>query len=266
MSKRIIGSNVQLGDSYRLPDNGNLDFLTETDEGYKLKKMMEQMRKDAVEQAQITVNNAKVQAQQIIEQAKEVERQIETLKNAELEQARQQGFKSGFAEGAEIAGKEIYAKVANLQTLANASFDMKKEIILSAEQEILQLSIAVAERILKQQLELKPEMVNKIIKAAVLELNDKEEVKIIVNPALKDQLYEFSDELKSLIKGMKTVKIVEDKTINPDSAIVESLESRIDARLEAQIAEVTRELMKSFAEEPVVKSILDKKAAEDNKE
>ncbi len=143
----------------------------------------------------------------------------------------------------------------NLEAVADASFKIKKEIILSAEQEILQLSIAIAERILKQQLKIKPEIISEIIRAAINELKDKEEIKIIINPALKNQMYNFSEELKTTLKGMKSIKKIEDKTIHPNSAIIESPESRIDARIETQIAEITRELMKVYTKEPVLSDL-----------
>ncbi len=59
-----------------------------------------------------------------------------------------------------------------------------------------------------------------------------------------------------LLKEMKIIKIIEDKTIHANSAIIESPESRIDARLETQIAQITGKLMKIYSEEPVLEEIV----------
>jgi len=264
LSKRIISSNVQLGESYKLAGGGNSNFQSGKDDikDREFMNKLDLMHQEAQNQANAIIYKAKEQAALIIEQEKEhmrlKEEEAESQRMAAFDKTEKEGMQSGYDKGLKNAYEEVYSKVANLEAIASAAFKLKKEIILSAEQEILQLSIAVAERILKQQLEIKPQIITEIIKAAVLELKDKEEIKIIINPALKEQLYSFSEEMKTMIKGMKTVKIVEDKTIHPDSAIIESPESRIDARLEAQISEITREIMKTFSEEPDLKKFLKK--------
>lgn len=273
MSRRISSSNVQLGESLivgqysKFAVGGSFDDDKELtkEELYleqkenELKDKFDQMLLDAQAQANSIINEAQIQAAQILKESKQKikqeEEKFEVFKNQVLEEKRQEGQKIGYEEGFQKASEDVHFKVINLEAIADSSFKLKKEIILSAEQEILQLSIVIAEKILKQQLEVKPELIIEIIRAAINELKDKEEIKIIVNPALKDQLYNFSKELKNILKGMKTIKIVEDKTIHPNSAIIESPESRIDARLESQISEITQEIMKDFAESPVLGKI-----------
>lgn len=272
MSKRIRGSNVQLGESFivghpiKIADGEGFDednlskeelYLRLKEKEFKQK--IEQIQIDAQQQANFIIEEANNKAAQIIEEVTQLvnkkEEEIELLKNNALEEARQQGMQIGINEGYQKATEEVFSRVINLEAIADSSFQLKKEIILSAESEILQLSIAIAEKVLKKQLEIKPEMITEIIRSAINELKDKEDIKIIVNPALKDQLYSFSEELKTVIKGMKTVKIIEDKTIHANSAIIESPESRIDARIETQISKITEELMKTFADEPVLGEI-----------
>lgn len=275
MSKRIKSSNVQLGESFivehslKLTPVGNFNDDELSNEELSLqvkerefKQKCDQILIDAQNKANSIIEEANNKAAQMLEESKQYaakqKEELEVLKNNTLEEARQEGIQTGFNEGYQKASEEVYSKVVNLEAIADSAFNLKKEIILSAELEILHLSIAIAEKILKQQLEIKPEMITQIIKAAINELKDKEEIKIIVNPALKEQLYNFSEELKIAIKGMKTIKIIEDKTIHANSAIIESPESRIDARLETQIAQITEQLMKTFADEPVLGEVINK--------
>lgn len=271
MSKRIESSNVQLGSSFVIGHNPSLSNTGSFDEKEltkeelyaqlkekEFRQKLDSMLNEAQNKASLIVQEAKNQASVMKEQAEqEIEKskqELEDLINNVIEEARQEGISAGYEEGLEKACTDVYSKVANLETVADAAFKAKKEIILSAEKEMLELSIAVAERILKKQLEIKPSMITEIIRAAVMELKDKEEIKIIVNPALKEELYSFSDELKNSVKGMRKIKIVEDKTIHPGSAIVESLDSRVDARLETQIDAITQEIMKEFQNEPVLET------------
>jgi len=87
------------------------------------------------------------------------------------------------------------------------------------------------------------EIILSIIRAAINELKYKEEVKILVNPAITQCIYDLSEELKQTIKGLNHIKIIEDKTIPPDGFMIESPDSRIDARLETQLAEITKNIM-----------------------
>ena len=278
-NRRIRSNEVQLGEAFVVGSSkgceyqmgGSFDDSVSKEEVYfklkekEFKDKLDGMLGAAQHKASEVLNKARDQAANIVQMAEtETKRKLEeaeTQKQQVFEEARQQGAALGHQEGYQQGQHDIYGMVVNLEAIADATFDLKKEIILSAEQEILQLSILVAERILKKQLEIKPEMVNEIIKAAINELKDKEEIKIIINPALKEQLYNVSEELKTAIKGLKTIKIVEDKTIHPDSAIVESPESRIDARIETQVAKITEELMQSFQEEPAVQEIIEQEEA-----
>lgn len=269
MSKRIKSSDVQLGESFLMEHSLNYStgegFGAGKEEVYarlkekEFKEKLDKMLESAHRQAKTIIDEAKEKAAEITKEAvRETQKKEEELiifKEKVREDARLEGAEAGYEEGRENARNEIYATVKNIETIAESSFKIKKEIILSAEREILELSIAVAERILKKQLEIKPEMINEIIKFAINELKDKDEIKIIINPALREQLYNFSEEVKSSLKGMKVVKIIEDKTIHADGAIIESPESRIDVRLETQIAKITEEIMKSFEEEPASKEI-----------
>jgi len=265
LSRRIISSNVQLGESkiigqpLKLEELGGFEdselsneqiYLKQKEQ--ELKQRFEQMMETSKTQAQAILDDAKLQATQIIKEAGEEAAQIETIKQQALEDARQQGSQMGYEEGYQKAYQDVHLMVENIEAIADATFKIKKEILLSSEQEILELSVVIAEKILKQQLKIKPEMITEVIRAAINELKDKEEIKIIINPVLKEQLYNFSEELKATLKGLKTVKIIEDKTIHANSAIVESPESRIDARIETQIAKITEELMEVFANEPVI--------------
>ena len=273
MSKRIKSSDVQLGESFIIGQvfkssfegDFNDDAELSREELYsqlkenEFKQKLDLMLAESQQQSASIIAEAENKAAQLSKESEllAVKRQeeFEIFKTAVSEEAKKEGFKLGYEEGHQKAYEDVHLRVINLEAIAGTAFKLKKEIILSAEQEILQLSISVAEKILKQQLEIKPEMILEIIRVAINELKDKEEIKIIINPALKEQLYTFSEELKTSIKGMKIIKITEDRTIHPDSAIIESPESRIDVRFDTQIAEITREIMKTFAEEPVLGEI-----------
>ena len=248
---RIESSNIQLGNSYVL---GNIQ--KEKEEADKIQR---EALKSAQKQVEEIINQANIQAAQILEaanhQVQEMIQQSQEDANQAKEDGYQAGYNAGYQDGHNQVHEDLINQVKSLDILAQSVFKVKQEIISSSEKEILQLTIIIAEKVLKQHLEIAPDKILSIIKAAINELKDKEEVNIIVNPAITNYLYDFSEELKETVNGLKSIKILEDKTIPADGVIVESTENRIDARLETQISEIAKQLLLEAEENPILAEI-----------
>lgn len=269
LNNRIRSSEVHLGKSVTLEnkkfilskeglESSKEDSPEEIREKKRKKQEMEAQKAieavtaEAQKQAEDIIEKAKQKAEEIKQSAEDEAGQqaeeIENLKNQSIENGYAEGYQKGYDEGIEAAKQEVNDKINAVDIITSASFKVKKEIIDSAEKEILELSTLIAEKIIRQQLEYKPELMREIVKSAIDQLQDKEEIKIIVNPSLAGILYEFAEDLKEKIKGLKNIKITEDRTIPPDGVIVESNGSRIDGRMETQVAEITRKLINEFTE------------------
>jgi len=270
LNSPIKSSNVQFGDSLIVGQARKGDLLLSPEEmreqeerkqELEFKRKIEQMLIDASNQGKSIIADARHRAQIIEEEAKKKAGEIiekanqdavskaeeaEALKQQAVENGYAEGLQKGYDDGVAQAKQEIKEKVWSIDAFFPSVFRVKKEIVNSAEMEILQLSTLIAEKVLRQKLEIDTELMREIVKSAIEQLKDKEEVKIIVNPALTQNLYEFSQDFQEAIKGLKNIKVVEDRTIPKDGVIVESAESRVDARIETQIKEITRNLMQEF--------------------
>ena len=244
---RIKASAIQLGNSYIFGETNK-----STASGDESASPEDEAILPYKNQANGIIANAEAEAQKILEEAAAQASEI-------IRQAQEEGYKSGYELGYAEAKSQLYNDMSNqinsVKLLANSAFKVKKEIISSSELEILQLSITIAEKVIKQQLEINPDILLNIIKAAINELKDKEEVKIHINPVHKKNLYSFSDELTGCINGLEKIKIIEDKTIPVDGLIVESMDSRIDASLNTQISEITRQIMEEASNSPILEEI-----------
>ena len=87
---------------------------------------------------------------------------------------------------------------------------------------------------------------------AISQLKEKESVTIIVNPEMARKIYEISNDLKDAIHNLEHIKIVEDATIAPDGTIVESVGSRVDARVSAQIEQIAQKLFAELNKTPEI--------------
>lgn len=211
---------------------------------------------DANINAENIVNSAKQEAARIMQQAQA--QADELMKNIEaqaFDEGLKKGHEQGYNEGYNKIVQDQSERILKVDKIAEVAKEVKKQIIKSAEKEIVELVILISEKLVKAKLDLDPDLILNIVKASIAALKDKEEVKIFVNPALSAQINEISPELKKVIQGLGSIKIIEDKTISPDGVIVESMDTRIDARFSSQIAEITKEMMSVYSKDPVFSEI-----------
>lgn len=242
---RIKGSSVQIGSSFLIDGTSSkINYEQNDSETMEARSAAAEIIHKANEEYAVIIKNAEEQVDKLLKGAQE---EIEKIK----ELANKTGFDKGYSEGQSKIMEDLHNKIKSVEILANSALEIKKEIILSSERDILDLTIAIAERIIREKLNISPEILLNIIKSALNQVKDKEEIKILVNPSITKYLYEHSEDLKNSIKGIKNIKIIEDRTIRPDGALIESMESKIDARLETQIEEITKQLLQQ-AEETII--------------
>lgn len=229
---RIRCDAIIVGGSYVLGKENKIDL--EKDQILDNAKVQaEEIISVAQQQARQIIQEAQIQSQNMIAQAEEIQRQAH-------ESGLQDGFNQGHQNGFNQISNELANQIKTVDIIAKAAFRVKQEIIISAKKDILELTIAIAEKILKNTLNIAPETILSIIKAAINELKEKEDIKIAINPEIAVYLYQYSEIIKETVYGLKNLKIIEDKTIPVDGFIVESIDSRIDAGISTQINAISR--------------------------
>lgn len=237
---RIESNSVQLGDSYTLGSNSKRQAEAENAELERSRAQIQSLIVSAQAEAERIISEAHLQAQEILQSAQA---------NG-YESGMKSGYEAGYSDAFNQLMSECSSKVKNLDNLAEYGNEIKKELIQSAEKDIIELVIMISEKLVRGKLEINPEIIGNIVKSAISELKEKDTVKVLVHPSFSQGLCKISEHIKQEINGLNNIKIIEDKTVSPDGAIVESLETRIDARLSSQIAELTRVLLGEAAKTP----------------
>lgn len=241
MSNRIKSDEIQIGDNYILP----IEQSNVTRQQAKVKKIIEetdakaqQILDAADNKSQIIVQTANTEAARIIEDArKKGEKEYEKIKN----QAYEEGFAKGQQDGLEKFKSDSIESLNALETLSSSSFDIKRNIIDSANLDIVDLVTAIADKVCH--LKFDEDVLRKITLDAIKQLNDKEHITIIVNPELVNAINKLSEEFKNEIPKLQSLKILEDNSVSTDGVIVETLNSRLDSRVSAQIAEIAQSML-----------------------
>ncbi len=265
---RINNKNVQIGDNYVLPlENSSISkyearvesILSEVEEAKRkllaeakteadnIKMRAELIVKDAEAKAQQIIQNAENQAKGIVKKAEDNQQNVKNQTDEISKQAYDEGFLKGQQDGLQKFKEDSINAIKSLETLSSASFDIKHNIVKSADMDIVELVIAIARKITTINFDEK--MLKEITIAAINHLKDKEEVTIIVNPQLVQNIVNLSEEFKNEILQLKHVKIIEDSALSVDGTIVSTPLSRIDSRISSQIDEIASRLKNGITDD-----------------
>lgn len=193
----------------------------------------------AENKSQIVVQAANTEAETIIENAKKkAQKEYDAIK----EQAYKEGFEKGELDGLHKFQNDAIEGLKSLDTLSSSSFEIKKNIIESASRDIIELVIAIADKVCH--LQFNEEVLHNVTLDAIKQLNDKENITIIVNPKLTDNINQLTPEFKNEISKLETLKILEDNSLSADGVIVETPDTRLDSRVSSQIAEIAEKMLR----------------------
>ena len=254
MSK-IDASKINLGSSFVLNSDGSTKLNKEISDAQII---ADSIVAEAKKKADAIIQEAKTKADNLVMQAGS---QAEAMKEDALAESKKQGYEEGYANGKEKITTEMENLVYNLDNFAKCKFDMKNRIIKSLHKDILDLVLSISEQICKGQITHSKQALLNVVVNAIAQLKEKESVTIIVNPEMAQKIYQISDKLKENIHNLEHIKIVEDTAVSPDGTIVESVGSRVDARVSAQIEQFARHLydeLNSVPEIELTKEIEDK--------
>lgn len=169
--------------------------------------------------------------------------EVQHLRETAEQEAREAGFAAGYEEGRQKgleearagmqkAVDEANAKAARIIALAERD---TRDCVQKAESQIVEIAMAVADKVIPQHFIDAPQVVLPLVRAALEKVKDQSE--IVVRVSADD--YEFvlmaKDEFQMLLEGEETLSIAADRTIGPGGCVVESANGNVDARLETRM-------------------------------
>ncbi|WP_196220183.1 flagellar assembly protein FliH [Terrilactibacillus tamarindi] len=221
-------------------------------------KLQEINQTDAELTPEIIIQQAQQKADEILTQAKRLsEQQLEERKQEELQfkayceqqvlEKSQEGYQDGFAKG-ELEGYETYSgklkEAGNIIDKANHTY---QKILSKAEPDIILLSIQIAERIISTSLESEKENWTRLVKKAVNEVKDQNEIHITVSPKWFDYLNDCFDELQTYMKQSQLF-IHCDMDFNDNDCVIETPLGKIDASVDTQLSVIKSKLLDHLEE------------------
>lgn len=204
---------------------------------YKIYNQREIILKEAEEEALKIINTARKKAQTEIAECKK--KASEDGYNTGLEIGKKKGYTEGYNAGqakvSEILLEQNKEKTKEISDMIE-KIELEKSVIISKyENELTNLSIEIAEKILRNEIDTKDNLVSNIIKNTIKDYRNVEWIKIYISS--KDDAVaiqadkELTNELKKISNDVK-IEVLDE--LKRGSTIIESEEGIVEASIDTQ--------------------------------
>lgn len=214
------------------------------------KETKETILRDAETIAEERIRQVMEEAESIKEQAfQEVEtwwQERRSQDDAAVSEAKQQGYDAGYDEGfkqAEAAVKQEHSVILQeAKALLEQAYYQKQQIIQEAEPFLIELSTAIAKKIIRHELKASPDWIIEMTKSLLARKREKGVVTLCVSPSDFSYIQDARDELLLAIDSQAELQILPDSTVGSHGCVVRTAFGSIDARLDTQLKEIKNAL------------------------
>lgn len=158
----------------------------------------------------------------------------------------QEGKQSGYAQGEAFGKAEANKIIDQIKPILADIVSQKNEILLSAENDLLNLAISLAEKIVGCLAASHQDMVLETIKKSLPILLEKSRLTIKVSAEQEEFVRQNFEKILSFDTELKEIKIESDRRISAGGCILETSSGRIDARIEKQLETLVSALRKQI--------------------
>lgn len=215
-------------------------------------KLKEEMLHNAKEFAERQIREAAEEAERMLQEGRA---QIEAwweekrLQDEHLVEAlRSEGFKQGYDEGCDKAQKELQEqveiKMLEAQAVLNEAYQAKDQIIQEAEPFLVELSSAIAEKIIDRQLTEDTDLMLDLIKKNLSRKREQGVITLCVAPSQFSFVQAAREELAFAIDSQAELKILPDASVKDRGCVIRSAYGSVDARIDTQLTEIKKELIR----------------------
>jgi len=227
--------------------------------------IVEKAKNDAFEevknqsnQAQVIKQEAKDNAAEIIKNAQEEAQKI--LDEARAEQARieekssKEGYEKGHEEGYEYGKQEADRLVNRVHSVLEAVMQRREEILRETEQQIVELVILMARKVVKVLSESQKSIVMNNVLLALKKVKGRGDVILRVNLEDVKLTAEHTRDFIERVEHIKNISVVEDSSVEKGGCIVETDFGAIDARISSQLKELEDKILEVAPIKTITKS------------
>lgn len=236
MSKIIKASRI-IGE-YRLNQESGVVRVMES-----IEKNSENLES---EQQTVDLNEIELKAEEIIEEAEIEAEEIISRSQFRAEEIREEAYQVGYEEGHTEGYQAALEKINKLsETINTAVEQLKRDFEAEKDRladDILELVLIIAGRVINTELDINPELINNIIIDMLKDIDNRhEKILIKVNSDLVNYINEAGIEAR--FKEQK-IEFIGDSSLKPGDCIVETNYGGRDGTLQRKLALLEKQLYK----------------------
>jgi len=176
-------------------------------------------------------------------EAQKIESEIRNKETEILNEARKRGYQDGWEEGINKGTEEVKRLVERIQIILNTAIQKRNEIFIETEQQIIGLVLLIAKKVIKVISENQKNVVINNVIQSLRKLKSRGEVAIRVNLADLELTTKHKQDFIEMVEGVKSIKILEDSTVDRGGCIIDTDFGSIDARISSQLHEIEDKIL-----------------------
>ena len=176
-------------------------------------------------------------------EAKNIESEIQDKETQILNDARKRGYQDGWDEGINKGTDEVKRLIERIQIILDTAIQKRNEIFVETEQQIVGLVLLIAKKVIKVISENQKNVVINNVIQALRKLKSRGEVAIRVNLADLELTSQHKRDFIEMVEGIKSIKILEDSTVDRGGCIIDTDFGSIDARISSQLHEIEDKIL-----------------------
>ncbi len=153
--------------------------------------------------------------------------------------AYENGFSAGEQAGYVVGEEKALMLLERLETILTEMKDLKKKVLTEVQPQVLALSVAMARKILRDEIRQNPETIINLIKAAMGKMEKTGTITIKVNPALKELISNHKPELLAI---HPEIRFDTDPSIPPAGPLVVGPEEEVITDFGSQLTNLLEDL------------------------
>ncbi len=153
--------------------------------------------------------------------------------------AYENGFSAGEQAGYTVGEEKALMLLERLETILTEMTELKKKVMTEAQPQVFALSVAMAKKILRDEIRQNPEVIINLIKAAMEKIERTGTITIKINPALKELISNHKPELLAI---HPEIRFDTDPSIPPTGPLVVGPEEEVITDFESQLTNLIEDL------------------------
>ena len=214
--------------------------------------------KRQTDQAQVAKTNAEAEAADVLKKANEEAAAIIAQAQEEKQKIHDEAYKTGFDEGREKGYEEgnleAQRLIDRLHVILDRIMDKRQEILDNTEQQIVELVLLMARKVVKVISENQRNVVMSNVLQALRKVKGRGDVIVRVNLADVKLTTEHTKDFMCAVENIQNITVAEDSSIDRGGCIIETDFGAIDARISSQLAELEQKILEISPIKTVAKS------------